>query len=299
MTLIHPSEVCKVRSAVVGRKGNGYSLAVFKRANKCSARIIVLDADYALTAEHTVKLDTLWKLKASQRKVLHRKVRLPSKPEDTDSPSTQDHELFYDAPRTLHGLNVVASVAVSSSTTLYVANDSVVKFTGDAIVNAANELGLGGGGIDGVVNDLGGLELYEARRALPLIRPYVRIPTGDARMTLAGNLPCEKVIHAVGPRFTSNFPITHEGDLATLAYAYENALARAQEAGLKTVAFCLLSSGIFRGDCPLSDVIECALRSIAKHSYDGLETVILCAFTIHEQSTIEKILTSGFVCRAI
>ncbi len=296
MTSIRTSEVCKVRSAAVGLEGKGYSLAVFKRANKCSARIIVLDTDYALATEHTVNLQTLWKIKASQRKVLQRKVRLPStRHEETEAPPgtgpVVDTELFFDAPRELHGLRVVASRTLPTNTKLYIANDSVVKFTGDAIVNAANELGLGGGGIDGVVNDLGGAQLYEARRALPLINPYVRIPTGDAKMTFAGNLPCDKVIHAVGPRF-SHLQSSHPEDLATLGSAYENALTRAQEQGLKSVAFCLLSSGIFRGNCPLRDVVECALDSIARHAYSGLETVILCAFTQEEQFTIAQILSS-------
>jgi O-acetyl-ADP-ribose deacetylase len=52
---------------------------------------------------------------------------------------------------------------------LSVAHDSVVKFTGDAIVNAANEGCLGGGGIDGRINDLGGDPLFSARKALPLL----------------------------------------------------------------------------------------------------------------------------------
>jgi hypothetical protein len=75
MSTIQVHEVCKVRNAAVGRAGSGYSLAVFKKANKASARVIVLDASFVPGKELvTVQLDTLWKVKASQRKALERKV---------------------------------------------------------------------------------------------------------------------------------------------------------------------------------------------------------------------------------
>ena len=62
----------------------------------------------------------------------------------------------------------------------------------DAIVNAANEGSVGGGGIDGEVNYRGGYVLEEARRALPLNGSYKRCETGDAKITVAGDLPCSK-----------------------------------------------------------------------------------------------------------
>ena len=75
MSTIQVHEVCKVRNAAVGRAGSGYSLAVFKKANKASARVVVLDASFVPGKELvTVQLDTLWKVKASQRKALERKV---------------------------------------------------------------------------------------------------------------------------------------------------------------------------------------------------------------------------------
>ena len=68
------NEVCKVRNAAVARTGSGYSLAIVKKTNKASVHISLIDAKYACTDTFTVKLDTLWKLKASQRKALERKV---------------------------------------------------------------------------------------------------------------------------------------------------------------------------------------------------------------------------------
>eukprot|EP00966_Prymnesium_polylepis_P203377 4711653-Prymnesium_polylepis.1 len=61
------NEVCKVRNAAVGRAVGGYSFAIIKKTNKASVHIGLLDAKYACTDTFTVKLDTLWKVKASQR----------------------------------------------------------------------------------------------------------------------------------------------------------------------------------------------------------------------------------------
>src|SRR3954468_13372989 len=69
----------------------------------------------------------------------------------------------------------------------------------DAIVNAANERMLGGGGVDGAIHRGAGPRLLEACRAVPEVRPGVRCPTGEARITPAFDLPAHYVIHAVGP----------------------------------------------------------------------------------------------------
>ena len=95
-------------------------------------------------------------------------------------------------------------------------------------MNAANEGCLGGGGIDGRICDLGGPALDAARRALPTIdgSPFgPRCKTGDAKMTIAGNLPCDRVIHAVGPIF-GHPPF--DASLSLLADAYKSALTLAR-----------------------------------------------------------------------
>ena len=189
------------------------------------------------------------------------------------------------------GLNVAGRVLLGRSDTIvYVADDSVVKFTGDAIVNAANEGCLGGGGIDGEVNRRGGVDLRMAREALPLIDHSRRCETGDAKITVAGDLPCDKVIHAVGPRFSDGPGADHEGDLDLLESAYKSSLERACENSLTSVAFCIISAGIYRGSCPLRTVIEKGLESIAKHVYPGLKCVVLCGFTPEEQTVLKTIL---------
>src|SRR6187455_720212 len=69
----------------------------------------------------------------------------------------------------------------------------------DAIVNAANERMLGGGGVDGAIHRAAGPRLLDACRAIPEVRPGVRCPTGEARITPGFSLPVKWVIHTVGP----------------------------------------------------------------------------------------------------
>ena len=128
------------------------------------------------------------------------------------------------------------------------------------------------------------------RRALPCV-PDVeagrRCPTGDAKITVAGDLPCSKVIHAVGPSFgLSPYLADHADRLELLEAAYKNAMERARENDLKSVGFCILSAGIFRGACPPKVVIEKGLETIAKNTYPGLETVVFCGFTLQEQAEL-------------
>jgi O-acetyl-ADP-ribose deacetylase (regulator of RNase III) len=155
---------------------------------------------------------------------------------------------------------------------------SVVPFSGDCVVNAANEGCLGGGGVDGAINDAGGLALEDARYALPIVAPpRVRCPTGDAKLTTGGDLRARWCIHAVGPDFRA-YDDEEEAD-ALLTSAYRSALLLAQAKGLRSIAFSLISAAIFRGHRPLSAVLGNAVRTIRAHAYEGLEEVHLVAFT--------------------
>jgi O-acetyl-ADP-ribose deacetylase (regulator of RNase III) len=161
---------------------------------------------------------------------------------------------------------------------LLASQGSVVPFSGDAIVNAANTGCLGGGGVDGAINDAGGVALEDARYALPIVAsPRVRCPTGDAKITTGGDLRARWCIHAVGPDFRA-YDDDDEAD-ALLASAYRSAMLLAQEKGLHSVAFSLISAAIFRGHRPLSAVLGIAVRTIRAHAYEGLQEVHLVAFT--------------------
>jgi len=111
----------------------------------------------------------------------------------------------------------------------------------DAIVNAANTSLLGGGGVDGAIHRAAGPALLEACRALPQLRPNVRCPTGEARITPGFALPATHVIHTVGP-------VWHGGDAGeaeALAACYRNSLALAAGYGLDRIAFPAISCGIY------------------------------------------------------
>uniref|UniRef100_A0A0D9VTS0 Macro domain-containing protein n=1 Tax=Leersia perrieri TaxID=77586 RepID=A0A0D9VTS0_9ORYZ len=111
----------------------------------------------------------------------------------------------------------------------------------DAIVNAANERMLGGGGVDGAVHRAAGPELVAACRKVPEVKPGVRCPTGEARITPAFKLPVSRVIHTVGPIYDMD-----EQPEISLKNAYTNSLKLAKENGIQYIAFPAISCGIFR-----------------------------------------------------
>ncbi|MBN8726678.1 MAG: O-acetyl-ADP-ribose deacetylase [Xanthomonadales bacterium] len=111
----------------------------------------------------------------------------------------------------------------------------------DAIVNAANPSLLGGGGVDGAIHRAAGPELLAACRALPELRPGVRCPTGQARITPAFRLPAEAIVHTVGPVWHGG----HHGEPELLAACYRNALRLAGEHELAEIAFPAISCGIY------------------------------------------------------
>jgi O-acetyl-ADP-ribose deacetylase (regulator of RNase III) len=305
MVKMQVNEVCKVLNRAVGREGNGYSLAKVNKVNK-RVEIVLLDADYKTGAKSfTVEFNALWKIKAAQRKGLERKIfkaSFPSPPE-----MTIDAFLAWlaSAPvpkipvpkidnycQNVMGLNTTHKISLGEANTIvYLAHGSVLDFTGNAIVNAANEGCLGGGGIDGEINRRGGRSVQLERLALPSTSFDIRCATGDAKITTAGELPCDSVIHAVGPRFYWKPPADdHTNELMLLDCAYKSAIQRAKENGLKSIGFCILSAGIFRGSCPLFTVIKKGVTAIIKYAQDsGIESVFFCAFTTDEQQALSQV----------
>lgn len=116
----------------------------------------------------------------------------------------------------------------------------LTRQTVDAIVNAANTKMLGGGGVDGAIHRIAGPELLEACRRIPEVRPGVRCPTGEARITPGFNLPARHVIHAVGPVYRGG-----PHDAPRLRSAYRSSLELAVEHRLRSIAFPAISCGVY------------------------------------------------------
>jgi len=124
----------------------------------------------------------------------------------------------------------------------------------DAIVNAANQVMLGGGGVDGAIHRAAGRELFEACLKVPEARPGVRCPTGEARITPGFRLPAKFVIHTVGPVYRNG----QHGEPEKLAACYRNSLALAEENGCKSIAFPCISTGVY--GYPIEDAAKIAVR---------------------------------------
>lgn len=144
----------------------------------------------------------------------------------------------------------------------------------DAIVNAANETLLGGGGVDGAIHRAAGPRLLAACRALPELAPGVRCPTGEARITPGFDLPARRVIHTVGPIWRGGT----RGEPALLAACYRNAMQLAAAHGVQRIAFPAISCGVYGYPAaPAAGIAVDTLRAwLAAH---GDVTITLCCFS--------------------
>jgi O-acetyl-ADP-ribose deacetylase (regulator of RNase III) len=136
----------------------------------------------------------------------------------------------------------------------------------DAIVNAANQSLLGGGGVDGAIHRAAGPELLAECRSIG------GCPTGEARITRGYRLPARYVIHAVGPRYRDG----RHGEADLLAGCYRSSLALALAHDVKTIAFPAISCGIF--GYPIPEAARIAVGTVRQHADQTLETVIFACF---------------------
>jgi O-acetyl-ADP-ribose deacetylase len=143
--------------------------------------------------------------------------------------------------------------------TLVVQEGDLTRADADAIVNAANERMLGGGGVDGAIHRAAGAQLRVACEAMPEVRPGVRCPTGEARITPGFRLAARHVIHTVGPVY-----VRPEKSAPLLRAAYRASLEVANAHGLASVAFPAISCGIY--GYPADEAAAIALAECATHA---------------------------------
>ncbi|KAL1353064.1 hypothetical protein HN51_016999 [Arachis hypogaea] len=134
----------------------------------------------------------------------------------------------------------------------------------DAIVNPANERMLGGGGADGAIHRAAGPELVQACLKVPEVRPGIRCPTGEARITPGFKLPASHVIHTVGPIYHAD-----NNPAASLANAYRNSLKVAKENSIQYIAFPAISCGVY--GYPYDEAATVAISSIKEFPNDFKE----------------------------
>lgn len=139
----------------------------------------------------------------------------------------------------------------------------------DAIVNAANESLLGGGGVDGMIHRKAGYELYQECETLG------GCDTGEAKITKGYLLPAKHVIHTVGPIYDHMPTIVHAAHL--LGKCYSNSIRLAEENQLKTIAFPCISTGVY--GYPQEKAAEVAWKRVTELVEESsVEKVIFCCY---------------------
>lgn len=151
---------------------------------------------------------------------------------------------------------------------LQVLSGDITRLAVDAIVNAANESLLGGGGVDGAIHRAAGPEL------LAYCRTLGGCPTGEAKITPGFRLPSKHVIHTVGPVWRDG----SQGEAQQLGLCYRNCFLLARKHGLRSIAFPAISCGVYGYPRDAAARIAVAECRMALRDNPDLEQVLLVAF---------------------
>lgn len=169
------------------------------------------------------------------------------------------------------------------STGIQLTEEDITGITADAIVNAANNSLLGGGGVDGAIHRAAGPGLLAECRSLG------GCPTGETRITRGYNLPAAWVIHTVGPVWRGG----SQGEAELLARCYRSCFSLARDHGIRTIAFPAISTGVY--GYPKEEAARIAVREArqALAENEQLATILFVCFNNDTRRAYEKALAEA------